>query len=723
MINLTIKREFNMMRLILLFSAVGLLFSCQPHEEPVSGESREWRYYQGDPGRNQYSVLDQITRDNVDGLEVAWTYKTNDVDSASRTQIQCNPLVIDGVLYGTSPTLQCFALNAATGEQIWRYAPVTTENFNFSMGVNRGLMYWEEGDDKRIYYIAGHFLYALNAGSGEPITSFGEDGKVNIKIGLGPDALKHYVTGTSPGVVYKDKIIIGCRVSEDKNAAPGYIRAYNVKTGKQDWVFHTIPKPDEYGYWTWPEDAHKEIGGANNWAGMSLDEDNGIVYIPTGSASFDFYGGNRHGQNLFANCIIALNAETGKRIWHYQTIHHDLWDRDLPAPPNLVTINHLGKEVLALVQIAKSGFVFMFNRITGEPLYPIEEMEVSGSDMRGEKTWPTQPKPVRPEPFSRQFITENDFNNFDPEVKRQALEKFSEIRHGEYFIPPSTEGTLIFPGFDGGGEWGGAAVDPETNIMYINSNEMPWIHTMVDLVPGNEAVLASAGKLLYQQHCAICHKPDMKGDGIQYPDITARRDSYTRQELMQYISRGRGVMPAFDFLTEEEKQEVATYVLNPDAQAGEVITRENMSEELREIPYTHTGYNRWVDDNGNPVITPPWGQLVALDLDRAEYLWKVPLGELDYLTERGIPRTGTENYGGPVVTKGGLIFIAASKDEKFRAFDKETGEVLWEAKLPYGGYATPAVYEVDGKQYVVIACGGGKMGTSSGDVYRAFALP
>jgi len=701
----------------------GFVFiSCESPDVSRKSEEKEWWYYQGSMERNQYSKLDQIKPQNVKDLKVAWIYRTGDIDEEDRTQIQCNPLIIDGVLYGTTPKLSCFALEAATGKERWKFIPESSGSFNFSMGVNRGLTYWEDGDERRIFYMAGHYLYALDVETGRPISSFGESGRINIKLGLGEDAMKHYVNGTSPGVVYKDKIIIGCRVSEDKIAAPGYIRAYNVRTGNQEWVFHTIPRPGEYGYWTFPEDAYKRIGGANNWSGMSLDEDNGIVYIPTGSASFDFYGGNRHGRNLFANCIIALKAETGERIWHYQTVHHDLWDRDLPAPPNLVTLDYKGKKVLGLAQITKSGFVFMFNRITGEPLYPIEEIPVPGSDLRGEQSWPTQPIPSKPAPFARQFITNDDFSDFDPDVKQQALKKFTEIKQGQYFVPPSEEGILIFPGFDGGGEWGGAAVDEETNIMYINSNEMPWIHTMVDLVPEGDQLLASAGKLLYMQHCAICHKPDMKGDGIQYPNILERRKKYTRQDLKVYISKGRGVMPAFDFLSDEEKEELSTYVLDPEASA-QPISKGNISEELQEVPYSHTGYNRWIDKQGNPVIKPPWGQLIALDLNSAEYIWKVPLGELDYLSEKGIPPTGTENYGGPVVTRGGLVFIGATKDEKFRAFDKSTGEILWEVQLPFGGYATPAVYEANDKQYVVIACGGGKMGTPSGDVYIAFSLP
>ena len=711
----------NKYKFLILLLLIG---SCAPDEEEMAHSADDWRYYQGGPGRNQHSILDQINTENVHELELAWTYKTDGSDTVrNTTQIQCNPLVIDGILYGTSPILRCFALDAATGGELWSFKPPTDEKINYSMGVNRGLTFWEEGNEKRLFYMAANFLYCLNPDEGTLIGTFGDEGKVNIKIGLGDDALKHYVSGTTPGAIYKDKIIIGCRLSEDRVAAPGYIRAYNVRTGKQEWVFHTIPKPDEYGYWTWPKDAWERIGGANNWSGMSVDEDRGMVFVPTGSASFDFYGGNRHGANLFANCILALNAETGERIWHFQTVHHDLWDRDLPAPPNLVTVNHNGHDILALAQITKSGYVFLLNRLTGEPLFPVEEIPVPGTDLRGEMSWATQPIPQGPVPFARQKITENDFSDFDPDVKRQALETFGKIHHDHMFTPPSTEGTLIFPGFDGGGEWGGAAVDLETNIMYINSNEMPWIHTMVDLAPEFDGQLASAGKLLYDQHCAICHKPDMKGDGITYPSIIERRKLYTRQGLKDYIAVGRGVMPAFDFLTDSQKEELVTYVFNPEARTMDLSTLNAISEELKEVPYSHTGYNRWVDPNGNPVIKPPWGNLTAIDLNTGEKVWQVPLGELDYLSELGIPPTGTENYGGPVVTRGGLIFIGASKDERFRAFDKNTGEILWETKLPFGGYATPAVYMAGGKQYVVIACGGGKMGTPSGDEYVAFTLP
>jgi quinoprotein glucose dehydrogenase len=713
------------MRILSISVCICILTLCACRHEPEEAfpNQSDWAYYLGDPGRNHYSSLNEVNSSNVGQLTLAWEFHSGGFSTDGRTQIQCNPVIISGVLYGISPLLDCFALDAATGKEIWRFKPTSNRDSAAGMGVSRGVTFFEEGKEKRIFYMAGSTLYSIDAATGNLVLSFGNKGTVDIKTGLGPDAENQYVAGTTPGIIYKDKLILGCRVSEGQVAAPGYIRAYSVHTGKIDWIFHTIPQPGEFGYQTWPENAWKNMGGVNNWAGMSLDEKNGIVYIPTGSAAFDFYGGNREGKDLFANCILALDANTGRRLWHFQTVHHDLWDRDLPAPPNLFTFKSDGKEILALAQIGKSGFIFVFNRITGEPLFPIDEIPVPGSDLRGEKTWPTQPVPRKPDYFARQFITEADINNFDPEVRKSAIETLKSIRHGRYYIPPSLDGTLIFPGFDGGGEWGGAAVDPETGIMYINSNEMPWIHNMIDLTPGAEGLLSSAGKLLYLKHCAVCHRPERKGDGKTIPDITNAKVKFTREDLKKHISTGRHTMPAFNFLTDAEKDELATYVLYPDLKPAKKQNTSEIDELIKEVPYTFSGYNRWVDKDGNPVITPPWGALNAIDLNTGKMVWRVPLGELDYLTRKGIPPTGTENYGGPAITAGGLIFIGASKDQKFRAFDKKTGKLLWETKLPAGGYATPAVYEAGGKEYIVIACGGGKMGTPSGDSYLAFSLP
>lgn len=702
--------------IILLVVIVLVLPACSSDETAF----RTWRSYGGDPTNSRNSSLDQINRENVHRLEVAWIYRTGDASEEGRTQIQCNPIIVDSVLYATSPMLKAFALHAATGEEIWTFEPFSVDSTTGNLSVNRGVMYWEDGDDKRILYTAGPSLYALDARTGKPIPSFGNGGVVNLHEGLGRDTEGLFIAATSPGVIYRDLLILGARVSEGHPAAPGHIRAFNVRTGEIKWIFHTIPRPGEYGYDTWPPDAWQEVGGANSWSGMSLDEERGIVYIPTGSAAFDFWGGNRHGQNLFANSILALDAATGKRIWHFQTVRHDIWDRDLPAPPNLVTLNINGRRVDALAQITKSGHVFVLDRETGEPLFPIEEREYPRSELMGEMTWPTQPLPVKPPPFARQEFREEDITDISPESHAYVLERFRQVRSGGQFVPPSLEGTIIFPGFDGGGEWGGAAFDPETGLLYVNANEMPWILTMFEIAGNEELASGGTGRQLYATNCAACHGMDRLGDGQTYPSLLAVEERYTRKDVSELIRTGKGVMPSFGYLSERQRDALVDYLFN--------VTRadhhgEKVEVESSVIPYGHTGYNRFLDQNGYPAVKPPWGTLNAIDLNRGEIAWTVTLGEFPELTARGIPPTGTENYGGPVVTAGGLVFIGATKDEKFRAFDKETGELLWETELPAGGYATPSTYEVNGKQYVVIAAGGGKMGTKSGDAYVAFALP
>ena len=457
---------------------------------------------------------------------------------------------------------------------------------------------------------------------------------------------------------------------------------------------------------------------------MALDEARGVLYVPTGSASFDFWGGNRIGQDLFANCLIALDAMTGRRLWHYQCVHHDLWDRDLPSPPNLVTLNRDGHKVDAVAQTTKSGHVWVFNRDTGEPLFPVREIQVPPSDLEGESAWPTQPLPLKPAPFARQLFTYDLITDLSPESHRAVLDRFARIRPHVPFQPPSTQGTIIFPGFDGGGEWGGAATDPD-GVLYVNANEMAWILTMVPTQAGTNGPIAT-GERLFVQICAACHGLERKGNVAQnVPSLVDIGKRMSHQDIVRLLQTGRGMMPSFGFLSDAQKRSVANFIsgVNPPedavARSGEVSSE----EVLGGIPYTITGYNRWLDTNGYPAVKPPWGTLNAIDLNTGEYRWQVPLGEDPALTARGIPVTGLENYGGPLVTAGDLLFIGASKDEMFRAFDRRTGKVLWQAKLPAGGYATPATYMAEGRQYVVIACGGGKMGTKSGDAYVAFALP
>jgi quinoprotein glucose dehydrogenase len=681
-----------------------------------------WPAYLGDKASSHHSALRQITPGNVSKLKVAWTYRAGGSDTNNRTQIQCNPLVVDGVLFGTSPDLQCFAVDAATGRELWRFDPVRDAKLS-KTGVNRGLVYWADGTDRRVIFGNSQFLHALDAATGRRVASFGKEGSVDLMDGLGRDARGLSLMANTPGVVFGDLLIVGMRLGEGPApAAPGPIRAYNIRTGALVWRFNTIPQPGEPGHETWPPNAYRYAGGANVWTGFALDEKRGLVFCPTGSATFDFWGGNRMGSNLYANSLVALDARSGRRVWHYQMVHHDLWDRDLPAPPNLVTVRHGGKRVDAVAQVTKSGHVFVFNRETGEPLFPIDEVPVPASDLQGESASPTQPIPRLPAPFARQVFTYDQITDISPGSHRHVLERFSKLRAHVPFAPPSREGTIILPGFDGGAEWGGAAADPE-GILYVNANEMPWVLTMVE-TKGREGEPLSGGDAIYTQICAACHGVDRRGNPAQnvpsLVDIAQRRKP---DEILALLKTGKGVMPSFDFLTEAQKQAVVDH-LSGKADAGRADAADTASgSALGSIPYTSTGYHRWLDTNGYPALKPPWGTLTAIDLNTGRHRWQVPLGEYPELSARGVPPTGTENYGGPIVTAGGVVFIAASRDEHIRAFDRKTGRELWKSKLPAAGYATPATYSVGGKQYVVIACGGGKIGTRSGDAYVAFALP
>ncbi len=692
----------------------------------ASAADSNWSTYLGDKASSHYSTLKQITPRNVAKLEVAWTYRAGGMDTNNRSQIQCNPLVIDGVLYGTTPDLQLFALNAATGAEIWRFNPTSVKGIT-KAGVNRGLVYWADGVDRRILFGCDHFLHAINASNGQRVASFGDGGAIDLKKDLGRDVSSLSLQSSTPGVLYGDLLIMGMRLGEGPApVAPGHIRAFNVRTGKLAWRFHTIPQPGEFGYDTWPPNAYQYTGAANVWTGFALDEKRGIVFCPTGSAAFDFWGGNRIGQNLFANCLIALDAKTGKRLWHQQLVRHDLWDRDLPAPPNLLTVTHGGKRIDAVAQVTKSGHVFVFHRETGKPLFPIREVPVPMSDLEGESAWPTQPIPTTPAPFSRQLFTYDDITDISPESHRHVLERFARIRPHTPYLPPSREGSIVFPGFDGGAEWGGAATDPD-GVLYVNGNEMPWVLTMVETKRKGAEPLAS-GEAIFTQICAACHGVDRQGNKAQnVPSLVGVEQRLKKPDVLALLKTGKGVMPSFDFLTENQRQLVVDYLLGtaPATPANDAGRKEELGDVdvLGTIPYTMTGYHRWLDTNGYPAIKPPWGTLNALDLNTGEYRWRVTLGEWPELTANGIPPTGTENYGGPVVTAGGLVFIAASRDEHLRAFDRKTGKELWKAKLPAAGYATPSTYSVNGRQYVVIACGGGKIGTKSGDAYVAFALP
>jgi quinoprotein glucose dehydrogenase len=704
----------------LVVISLTLAATLGPAEEapaPIAPE-REWRVHGGDPGHTQHSPLAQVTPANVAGLRVAWTYHTGDARADGRSQIQCNPVVVDGVLYGTSAGLKAFALDAATGRELWRFDPFAAGAEESALGVNRGVVVWGEGSERRVLYSAGQYLFALDAATGRPLPGFGKGGRVDLREGLGRGAGDLFVLSTTPGAVYRDLLILGTRVHEGPGpSAPGHVRAYDVRSGAIRWTFHTIPRPGERGYETWPPEAWKTVGGANAWSGISVDHERGLVFLPTGSPAWDFWGGDRHGENLFGNCVLALRAATGERVWHYQLVHHDLWDRDPPQAPVLITVRRGDRLVDAVSQATKSGHVFVFDRETGEPLFPVEERKVPPSDLEGEQAWPTQPVPMKPPAFARQAFTEEDATDLSPASRAAVLARLRQVRSAGQFVPPSTQGTMIFPGFDGGAEWGGSAFDPETRLLYVNANEMPWILEMLRLPPPGQG--GTLGARVYTRHCTVCHGVDRKGDPQgQFPPLTTLAERAKAADVVALLEKGKGVMPAFAFLPRAEREAVAAYVL------GEKEADHSMGEAAQSgRPYTHLGYNRFLDPEGYPAVKPPWGTLSAIDLDRGEIRWSVPLGEVPELTRRGVPLTGTENYGGPIVTAGGLLFVAATKDERIRAFDKRTGQVLWEATLPAGGYATPATYEAGGRQYLVIASGGGKMGTKSGDAYVAFALP
>ncbi len=583
----------------------------------------------------------------------------------------------------------------------------------------RGLAYWADGQDRRVFTSAGTWLYALDATTGKPVRTFGDNGSIHLGRGLGLGGTPSVRLNT-PGVVYKNLLIVGGLIPE--NVAGG-IRAFDVRTGELKWTFRTIPRPGEEGYDTWPPDAWKTAGGASDWSGHSVDVARGIVYVSTETAGPDFWGGDRYGANLFANSVVALDAATGKRLWHYQIVHHDLWDLDLPAPPTLLTVTHQGKRIDALAQGTKHGLLFAFDRVTGAPLWPVHERPTTPSRLPGVKVWPTQPVPEKPAPLMRQRYTADDVSTISPMAQLLTTERFARSGNFGAMPPPSLDETILFPGPDGGFEWGGAAADPD-GVLYANVNEIPWFYRMVP-TRGPDGAALSVGHRQYLVNCAACHGADRRGDvrgGM--PALDALKGRRTAEQVSKVIVTGGGRMPPFDRLGERQRAAIVGFLLGNEPPPSPTPAPASTAGPPKEDPpYAFGGFQRWFDREGYPAIKPPWGTLNAVDMNTGEILWKVALGEYQELTARGIPPTGTENYGGPVVTAGGLIFIGASADETFRAFDKKTGKVLWQAALPFSGNATPSTYMADGRQYVVISAGGGKSNRPGGGTIVAFALP
>ncbi|MDG2256750.1 MAG: DUF1080 domain-containing protein [Opitutaceae bacterium] len=703
----------------LAIASIGIAFPLSLNAQ-VSNDYTEWDTYRGDQKGNQYAELAQVHAANVHKLELAWQYRTGDANE--RSSIQVNPIVVDGLLYMSTPTLRAVALDAVTGEKVWVFkSEEYNENQTLFRGRTRGVTYWEsdDGSDRRIFLFVKHRVYALNAKTGELIRSFGEDGHIDLRYNLGIDPERASVECTSPGSVYKNYLIAVGRVPEGYDSTPGHIRAYDTVTGEFKWIFRTIPEEGEFGYDTWEFVKGERYGGANSWGGITIDEKRGWVFASTGSPSYDFYGGFRKGDNLFGNCVLALNAETGERIWHYQTVHHDLWDYDNPPAPVLVTIGSGENAKDAVVQLTKMGLTFVLDRDTGKPLFPTPEIPVPSSKIAGEYTSSTQPIPLKPAPLGRLGISEADLTNISPEARAHALKEFARYDSGTLYTPPSERGVITSPGLFGGVEWHGASFDPYQSILYVNSNDSPTISRLRKIhEPANSANISEIdrGRVLYAKNCTTCHGIDRQGIPPLFPSVANLNK--TEQEIVAIIRDGGNIMPAFPHFAKDEIAALAAYMASPETEAAEVSDQEMKTRYLAE------GYHLFTDHQGYPAISPPWGTLNAIDLKTGEFAWRIPLGEYPELAKQGIRNTGTLNYGGAVATAGGLVFIAATADEKIRAFEKTRGKLLWEYQLPAGGYATPSVYMVDGKQYLtIVAGGGGKNRTKSGDYVLTFALP
>ncbi len=613
------------------WGVVSLCLLLQPAFSQWAVSDDEWPVYSRTHEGARFSPLDQINTSNVTKLERAWTYQTGDFGEGKGHYFECTPLMIDDTVYVITTLSRLVALDAATGEEKWAFTPdppLSKKETGAGGLASRGVTYGAWGDKKRIFHpVRDGRLYSIDITTGTPDPLFGDKGHINLRDGL-PDGGR-YLFLSSPPVIYNDFVIQGFGINDSGKKIPHTpLNAYNAHTGELAWTFNTVPQNDEFGTDAWGDESWKGRGGANVWSIMSVDHERGMVFLPVSTPNQDFYGGDRPGENLFTDCVVALDANTGKRIWHYQTVYHDLWDYDLAALPVLVELTIEGKKQPAVIMAGKTGFIHVLHRETGQPLFPVEDRPVPQGGVPGEKPWPTQPFPLKPPAISRQIMTEADISRLDEDTYNHVRYRWEKFDHRGIFTPPSEQGTIVVPGLHGGANWSGAAVDPD-GMMYINSTELPYYIVM------NE---------------------------------------------------------------------------NP-----------NPNSPFR---YRTKEVGAFRDQNGYPAITPPWGELIKVDLNKGEFVWRKPLGEFDELTQKGVAITGQENFGGATVTAGGLVFIASTMDGRIRAFDKETGETLWQDQMPCAGYAAPVTYRgADGNQYVVICAGGGaKPGSKIGDYVIAYRL-
>jgi quinoprotein glucose dehydrogenase len=707
-----VKQHINLIFLTLALG-VTVALNAQTCKSNSLPQRPDWPVYGGQPEGDHYSGLSQINRGNVGRLREAWKF-----DSAEEGGLETSPIVVGRTLFAYTASQKVIALEAPTGKLLWKF-----DSGIHSSQPTRGLAYWTDGTQGRVLAGIMHYLYALDAVTGKPIPSFGEQGRIDLRKNLRGDYLSQSVVLTSPGIVYQDLIIVGGRNPETYPSPPGDIRAFDVKTGSLRWTFHTIPHPAEFGYTSWPAEAWKSAGAANNWAGMALDPRRGIVYVPTGSAVFDFYGADRAGDDLFADTLLALDAKTGKRLWHFQGVHHDIWDRDFPSPPALLSVRHNGRCVDAIAQTTKQGYLYVFDRSNGKPLFPIEERPYPASEVPGEVTSPTQPFPTKPEPFTRQRLTQDLLTIRTPEAHQAALKEFAGFRSGGQFLPIGLDHeTVVFPCFLGGAEWGGPAVDRGRGVIYLNASEAACVLALTQNRP-----TASTGERIYHNQCSLCHGKDLEGSPPLYPSLVDVGKRLSTEQIEAKIAQGGGRMPGFPNLRDDHLRALIQFLTRrPESNAADPDRGGiySAAADGTTMKYEVTGSRDFLDSEGYPAITPPWGTLNAIDLNTGQYLWKIPFGEYPELAARGLTNTGSDNYGGPMITAGGLLFIGATAyDKKFRAFDSTTGKLLWETLLPFAGTATPATYMVDGKQYVVIASGGSQFARDpTGSVYVAFRL-